>query len=59
MANWDTTSYINPLHEESKSVHTALSAHEKEIFEKKAGKEAHVHQDIARNSLRYLFTIFH
>lgn len=56
---------IDLISKDSKSVHTALSAHEKEIFEgflqKQIAEKAQTYtaNDTGPDKLRYLFAIFH
>lgn len=63
MASWDATNF-NQIREDNKVVGTALSAHERAIFEQFMHKQsaekaqAQAANDVARDSLRYLFTIF-
>ncbi len=64
MATWDFTD-VNQLQQSSKAIDTALSAHEKDVFERFLQKQcaeraqAQAANDAAQDTLRYLFAIFH
>jgi hypothetical protein len=64
MATWDYTD-LNQLQGSNKAIDTALSAHEREVFEQFLHKQsaekaqAGAANDLAPDTLRYLFAIFH